>query len=39
MDYIPDKSRVDVTNVEIDNDTREMLKRIGMQSVKGFVRK
>eukprot|EP01015_Nassula_variabilis_P022012 TRINITY_DN3995_c0_g1_i1.p1 TRINITY_DN3995_c0_g1~~TRINITY_DN3995_c0_g1_i1.p1 ORF type:complete len:127 (+),score=41.21 TRINITY_DN3995_c0_g1_i1:162-542(+) len=36
LDYVPEQSYVDVPEIQIDNDTREMLKNIGMDKLPGL---
>ena len=37
LDYIPEKSKIDITRVTVTQDTKEMLKRIGMANLPGVV--
>ncbi|MFN9957626.1 MAG: hypothetical protein ACK55I_31355 [bacterium] len=30
LDFVPEKSKVDIENVQVDQNTKEMLKRIGL---------
>jgi len=37
LDYVPDHSKIDITRVTVSQDTRDMLKKIGMGNLPGLV--
>ena len=37
LDYIPEQSKIDISKVSVTQDTKEMLKRIGMANLPGVV--
>ncbi|EAS05102.1 40S ribosomal protein S17 (macronuclear) [Tetrahymena thermophila SB210] len=37
LDYVPEKSIIDIEKVTIDNETKEMLKKLGYQNIPGLV--
>ena len=37
LDYIPEKSKIDITKVSVTQGTKEMLKKIGMGNLPGIV--
>ena len=36
LDYIPEKSKIDTSNVEVDEDTMQMLRKVGMANLPGL---
>ena len=39
LDFVPDESKVNIASVQITEDAREMLKRIGMDNIPGLEKK